>query len=81
MRKTKVMELGAKPLTNLQLELLKAFSHDLSETELLELKELLVDFFAKRAIGEANRVWDQENWDEKKVIELLKTKSRTPYDH
>jgi hypothetical protein len=54
------------PLSNLQLELLKVFSHNLSEKEIQEVKALLLDYFSKKAITEADKVWDQENWNEEK---------------
>jgi hypothetical protein len=67
-----------QPLSNTQLEILKVFSHELNEEDLQELKKLLADFFAQKAIQEANRVWDEEQWNESKVEELLSTKLRTP---
>lgn len=68
-----------RPLSNLQLELLKAFSHQLSDNDLLEIKAMLAAFFAKKSIEEANKVWDQEGWSEEKVEKLLHTKLRTHY--
>ena len=68
-----------QPLTNLQLELLKAFSYNLDNQELIAIKKLLADFFAQRSIQAANRVWDEEGWNEEKVNKLLETKLRTPY--
>ncbi len=73
------MEAVERPLTNLQLELLKAFSHQLDEEDLLQVKAFLADFFAKKSIEVANKVWDKEKWDQQKVDTLLKTKLRTPY--
>jgi hypothetical protein len=37
---------------------------------------MLAQYFAKRAINEANKVWDQKGWDDKKVEEMLNTKMR-----
>ena len=69
------MEQIAEPLTNLQLELLKVFSYQLPEEELYEMKQVLVEFFAKRLNKRASKIWkdkrytqdDMENWlnDEK----------------
>ena len=73
------MEALERPLSNLQLELLKAFSHQLSEEDLRQVKALLAAFFANKAIEAANSVWDQEGWDQEKVDTLLRTKLRTPY--
>jgi hypothetical protein len=73
------METEKMPLTNLQLELLKVFSHDLSESELKEIKSLLLEYFAKKAVIEADKVWDSEKWDEEKMKTLLNDSKRTPY--
>jgi hypothetical protein len=64
------------PFSNTQLELLKAFSHQLSENELKELRKLLARFFANRLMQEADRVWEEQNWSDEKVDELLNTKLR-----
>jgi hypothetical protein len=73
------METIKQPLTNLQLELLRAFSRELSEEDLQDLKHVLAAFFAQKAIRAANEVWDEEQWDEKKVEDLLQNPLRTPY--
>lgn len=73
------METLERPLSNLQLELLKAFSHQLSEEDLVQIKDMLADFFAKKSIELANKVWDEEGWTSAKADELLRTKLRTPY--
>jgi hypothetical protein len=65
------------PLTNAQLELLKAFSHDLNESELAELRRVLAQFFAKRAIQQANKVWEEKGWTDADVDKLLQTKMRS----
>ena len=43
-----------QPFTNGQIELLKIFSHDLSEEDLKVLKDRIADFFADRAIAAAD---------------------------
>ena len=64
------------PFSNTQLELLKTFSHQLSENELKELRKLLAYFFANRLMKEADKVWEEQNWSDEKVDELLNTKLR-----
>jgi len=49
-------------LSNAQLELLKLFSRDFSETDLLELKKVLVKFLAQKAIRAANKTMDEKGW-------------------
>ena len=49
MQKNKIMEIQASPkLSPLQLELLKVYSFNPTEEELLQIKEILARFFAKR---------------------------------
>ena len=70
------MERLSQPLTNAQLEILKAFSFNLDSRELSEFKKLIAQYFADRAIGEANKVWDEKKWDNDAVNEMLNTKMR-----
>ncbi len=64
------------PLTNVQLELLKTFSHQLSDTDIVELRRVLALFFAQRAIQQANKVWDEKEWTNEDVDRMLETKMR-----
>lgn len=64
------------PLSNAQLEILKAFSHDLTEEELKDFKDTIANFFAKRAIQAANQAWDEKSWTDEDVDRILKTKLR-----
>lgn len=68
------METPSPSLTNVQLELLKVFSYQVSDEDLLELKDTLAKFFAEKAIQSANQAWDEQGWDDQKVDELLSTK-------
>jgi hypothetical protein len=67
------------PLSNLQLELLKIFSHNLSEKEIKEVRTLLLDYFSKKAISEADQVWDNENWNDEKIQSILNDSERAKY--
>lgn len=53
-----------KPLTNLQLELLKLYSMELSEGQLKDVRRLLANYFAKQASDEMDRLWDEHGWNE-----------------
>lgn len=48
-------------LTNLQLEILKLYSTDMSEEELNDLKRLLAENYAKKAVSEADEIWKEKN--------------------
>jgi F0F1-type ATP synthase delta subunit len=70
------MEVLKQPLSNVQLELLKTFSHQLSESEILDLRKVLAQFFAQRAIQIANEVWEEKGWGDEDVERMLDTKMR-----
>jgi hypothetical protein len=60
-----------KPLSNVQMELLKLYSTSLSAEDLVELKQVLADYFAKKAIAGADRIWEQEGFLEDIMEEWL----------
>ncbi len=47
------------PLSNLQLELLKLYATNLPEEDLLNIKRLLARYFMKKAIQNADAIWDE----------------------
>lgn len=67
---TSTMSAAKPPLTNLQLEILKLYAHQLSEAQLLEIKTLLGRYFAQKAteamdllVAERNlNTEDLKNW-------------------
>ena len=50
------------PMSNLQLELLKLYSTNVPEQDLVEIKRYLAKFFMKRAIAEADKTWDEKGY-------------------
>ena len=48
-------------LTNLQLEIVKLYSTEMERQDLLELKQVLANFFAQKATQEADQIWDEQN--------------------
>ena len=76
------METSIKqPLTSLQLELLKLFARDIEERDLIEIKKLLIQYFANKAMDSADKVWEQNKWTEQDEVRLLNEHSRTPYQN
>ncbi len=53
---------AAKPLTNLQMQLLKSFNFEIPESQLEEIKIILGNFFASKATEEMDRLWEENNW-------------------
>lgn len=58
-------------LSNIQLELLKLYSRNIPEQELLDIKKLLSDYFSQKAIDEADKIWDENNFSNEKMDDLL----------
>jgi hypothetical protein len=56
------MSTASIPLSNIQLELLKLYSTNIPETDLLEIKRYLAKFFMKKAIAEADKTWDEQGY-------------------
>ena len=66
-------------MTNLQLELLKTFSYDLSESQISEIKAMLARYFAGKVTTEMDRFWDGENWSDETIEKLSEEHWRTEY--
>lgn len=55
---------AAKPLTNLQLQLLKSFYFNIPSEQLEEIKTLLGNYFATKATEEMDKIWVENNWSQ-----------------
>ena len=75
-----MMKSDTTPLSNLQLELLKVFSFDLEEHQLLEIKELLANYFADQATQEMDALFERNHWGKEKVEEWSNQHLRTKYE-
>ncbi|HWB91917.1 MAG TPA: hypothetical protein VG605_08700 [Puia sp.] len=53
---------AARPLSNIQQELLKLYSSDIPEADLLHIKRYLARYFAFKAIGEADQIWEDKGY-------------------
>ncbi|PWK23325.1 hypothetical protein LV89_03142 [Arcicella aurantiaca] len=69
----------SQKLTNLQLELIKLFSYKIAENQVLEIKQLLSNYFADKATEEMDRLWEENNWTEETMKEWSNEHLRTPY--
>jgi hypothetical protein len=52
------------------------FSSDVSETDLIEIKKFLTQYFAQKAMDLADKVWDKNKWDEQDENKFLNEHSR-----
>lgn len=68
-------------LTSLQLELLKTFSRPIPEEQVLEIRQLLADYFAQKVDEGVDTLFSDKGWDGNTVAGWLNEHSRTPYRH
>lgn len=61
---------------NAQLELLKVFSHNLPENELIALKKLIANFFAEKLVNQADKKWEEMSWSDADMDQMLEQKLR-----
>jgi hypothetical protein len=61
----------SSPLSNVQLELLKLYSANLSEKDILELKDVLARFYAEKSIELADTVWQQKGYTAEDMNSIL----------
>lgn len=57
-----MQNMQTQALTNLQLELLKTFTRQVSDEDVLAIRKMLAQYFAQKAINLADEVWDKNNW-------------------
>ena len=65
-----------QPFSNIQLELLKLYSRNVSDSDLVQIKLLLAHYFAEKAMDEADRIWEEKGYTAEKILE---THRRAPY--
>ena len=63
-----------------QLEILKLFSRDLNDTEIKEIKKLIVNYLAKNLTDLADEKWNENKWTDNDMDRFLDSHQRTPYN-
>jgi hypothetical protein len=63
---------AATKLNQVQLHLMELFSHPMSEQELLDIKELLVRYYAQKADEEIDKAWEKKGFTPKSFREKTK---------
>lgn len=69
----------SQKLTSLQLELLKIFSYQPSYEQLIDIKNMLANYFANKATQEMDKLWEDNSWDDCTIEQWLGEHLRTPY--
>lgn len=65
---------SAPQLNNLnqhQLEILKLFSREMADEDLIEIKRLIVKYLAEKLTNLADEVWEKNNWTNEDMEKLL----------
>lgn len=68
-----------KTINPIQLHLLEMFNYCDSEQMMLDLKDILADFYAKQVQKEADRLWDEGTLNAEAIEKILDEHWRTPY--
>ena len=53
----------AQKLTNLQIELIRLFSYQIPDNQIVEIKDLLAKYFADVATREMDKLWEENQWN------------------
>ena len=67
------MEQIRTPLNAAQLDFLQLLGHIKTVEELEELRQVVSDFYARKAEEAMNRLWETGQWSKEKDEEILKT--------
>ncbi|GAB5554112.1 MAG: hypothetical protein Sapg2KO_37030 [Saprospiraceae bacterium] len=68
-------------LSNIQLELLKVFSIDLSNEQLEEIRLLLMNYFAEKVTKDFDDMFEENGWGDEKIEEWSQEHMRTKYSN
>ncbi len=55
-------------LSNMQVELLKLYANNISDDKVLEIKQLLANYFAQKATEAMDKVWEEKGLTEQDMI-------------
>jgi hypothetical protein len=56
-------------LSNVQKELLKIYANNVSDNTLLEIKQILANYFAEKATSAIDEFWDENKLTEQTMID------------
>ncbi len=63
-------------LSNVQKELLKIYANNVSDNTLLEIKQILANYFAVKATSAMDEFWDKNNLTEQTMIDWTNEHNR-----
>ena len=68
-------------LSNIQKELLKLYANDVSDEALLEIKQILAEYFAEKASSTMDEFWDENDLSEQTMIDWTNEHNRFETRH
>lgn len=73
--------MNAQPaFTNLQLELLRVFTRQVSDDDIIAIRKMLVQYFAEKAMNLADQVWEKNNWTEQDAQSMMNEHNRAKHE-
>ena len=67
-------------LSNIQLELLKLFSTNISDSDALDIKQLIINYYAQKIDNELDTLWEQRQYNANTISTWANEHLRTPYN-
>ena len=68
------------PLNHHQLEILKLFSREMDDQDLIAIKRLIVQYLGEKITKMADEVWEEKQWTNEDMKRLLENHERTSYN-
>lgn len=62
----------SESLSNIQLELLKLYATDIPDEDLINIKRLMVRYFAEKITLQMDMLWEKNNWTAQTMHEWVK---------
>ena len=75
------MEQVRTPLNKAQMEILRLLEHIKTDEEAEELRDVISNYYARKAEEAMDRLWEAGLWDLEKNDAILKEHLRTPYTY
>jgi hypothetical protein len=67
-------------LSNMQLELLKLFATNISDSDVLDIKQLIINYYAQKIDNELDTLWEQRQYNANTISTWANEHLRTPYN-
>jgi hypothetical protein len=58
-------------MTNLQFEIVKLFNYELNNNELVEIKNLLANYFQNKIDSSVDKLWTDNGWTNDIMLQIL----------